>query len=50
MTGAGGLVEVQASAEGEVFDRAQFDELMRLAEKGIGELVAKQKDAIGAAT
>ena len=50
MTGAGGLVEVQASAEGEVFDRAQFDELMRLAEKGIGELVAMQKDAIGAAT
>jgi len=50
MTGAGGLVEVQASAEGEVFERAQFDELMRLAEKGIGELVAMQKDAIGAAT
>jgi len=50
MTGAGGLVEVQASAEGEVFDRAQFAELMRLAEKGIGELVTMQKDAIGAAT
>lgn len=50
MTGAGGLVEVQASAEGEVFERAQFDELMRLAEKGIGELVAMQKEAIGAAT
>lgn len=50
MTGAGGLVEVQASAEGEVFDRDQFAELMRLAEKGIGALVAKQKEAIGAAT
>lgn len=50
MTGAGGLVEVQASAEGEVFDRGQFAELMRLAEKGIGALVAKQKEAIGAAT
>jgi|GEM_PF-1202754 len=50
MTGAGGLVEVQASAEGEVFDRKQFDELMRLAEKGIGELIEKQKAAIGAAT
>jgi len=50
MTGAGGLVEVQASAEGEVFQRDQFDELMRLAEKGIGELVAIQKSAIGAAT
>ena len=50
LTGAGGLVEVQASAEGEVFDRKQFDELMRLAEKGIGELIEKQKAAIGAAT
>ena len=50
MTGSGGLVEVQASAEGEVFDRGQFEELMRLADKGIGELVAKQKNAIGAAT
>ena len=48
MTGSGGLVEVQASAEGEVFARAQFDELLRLAEKGIGELVAIQKQAIGA--
>ena len=47
MTESGGLVEVQASAEGEVFERAQFDELMRLAEKGIGELVALQKAAIG---
>lgn len=50
MTGSGGLVEVQASAEGEVFARAQFDELMRLAEKGIGELVAIQKAALGTAT
>ncbi len=49
MTGSGGLVEVQASAEGEVFAREQFDELMRLAEKGIGELVAIQKAAIGEA-
>lgn len=50
MTGSGGLVEVQASAEGEVFARDQFDELMRLAEKGIGELVTIQKNAIGAST
>jgi len=48
MTGSGGLVEVQASAEGEVFARDQFDELLRLAEKGIGELIVKQKEAIGA--
>ncbi len=50
MTESGGLVEVQASAEGEVFQRDQFDELMRLAEKGIGELIAKQKEAIGMGT
>jgi ribonuclease PH len=47
MTGSGGLIEVQASAEGEVFQRDQFDELMRLAEKGINELIEKQKAAIG---
>ncbi len=50
MTGSGGLVEVQASAEGEVFARDQFDELMRLAEKGIGELIEKQKAALGVGT
>lgn len=47
ITESGGLVEVQASAEGEVFERAQFDELMRLADKGIKELIALQKNAIG---
>ena len=50
ITESGGLVEVQASAEGEVFERAQFDELMRLAEKGVGELIAIQKEAIGTGT
>ena len=49
MTGSGGLIEMQASAEGEVFDRAQLDEMLRLAAKGIGELVAMQKEALGAA-
>ena len=47
ITESGGLVEVQASAEGEVFQRAQFDELMRLADKGVAELVAIQKAALG---
>jgi len=46
MTGAGLLVEVQASAEGSAFSRAQFDELYALAEKGIGELVAAQNAAV----
>ena len=47
LTESGGLVEVQASAEGEVFEREQFAEMMRLAEKGVGELIAMQKAALG---
>lgn len=46
MTGAGGIVEVQGTAEAAPFDREQFNELIRLAEKGIGELVALQKLAV----
>jgi ribonuclease PH len=45
MTGSGRLVEVQMSAEGSTFTRAQMAELLDLAEKGIGELVAAQKAA-----
>ncbi|MEQ8365727.1 MAG: ribonuclease PH [Roseicyclus sp.] len=47
MTGSNLLVEVQASAEGSTFSRAQFDEMYGLAEKGVAELVAAQKAAIG---
>ena len=43
MTGAGGIVEVQGTAETVAFSQESFDELMRLAKKGIGELVALQK-------
>ena len=43
MTGAGGIVEVQGTAEKKPFDQERFDELMRLARKGIGELVRLQK-------
>jgi ribonuclease PH len=46
MTDAMGLVEVQGSAEGATFTRAQFATLMDLAEKGVGELVALQKAAL----
>src|SRR3569623_1254287 len=46
MTGAGLYVEVQGTAEGAAFTRAEMDELLRLAEKGIGELVAMQKQAL----
>ena len=45
MTGSGKLIEVQMSAEGSVFSRAQMNELIDLAEKGVGELVAAQKAA-----
>jgi len=47
MTGSGGIVEVQGTAEGTPFTAAQFDELMALARKGIGELIELQKLAIG---
>ena len=46
MTGAGGLVEVQATAEGAVFSREQLDALLGLAQKGISELIALQKAAL----
>jgi ribonuclease PH len=43
MTGNGGIVEVQGTAEKDPFSQEQFDQLMRLARQGIGELVALQK-------
>ena len=46
MTGSGGLVEVQGTAEGEPFTRAQMDAMMDLADKGIRELVAAQRAAL----
>ena len=46
MTGSGGIVEIQGTAEGEPFSEATLGELLALAKKGIAELVAKQKDAI----
>lgn len=47
MTGKGGIVEVQGTAEADPFTQEQFDELMVLAKKGIGELVELQKLTIG---
>ena len=49
MTGAGHYVEVQGTAEGVAFTRQEMDALLALAEKGIGELVALQKQALGQA-
>jgi ribonuclease PH len=48
MTGAGHYVEVQGTAEGAAFTRKEMDELLRLAEKGIGELVVLQRQALAA--
>jgi ribonuclease PH len=47
MTGSGGFVEVQGTAEGVPFSRDQMDALLLLAQKGIGELIVKQKQALG---
>ena len=47
MTGAGGFVELQGTAEGAAFSRAEMDALLGLAEKGIGELLAAQRRALG---
>ncbi len=49
MTGEGRFIELQGTAEGEPFSRAQVDALMLLAEKGVRELVAAQRAALGLA-
>jgi ribonuclease PH len=46
MTGAGHFVEVQGTAEGAAFTRAEMDRLLALAEKGIADLVALQQQAL----
>ena len=47
MTGSGGFVEVQGTAEGAPFSRAEMDALLALADKGIRELNALQRQALG---
>ena len=47
MTGSGGFVEVQGTAEGAPFSRRDMDALLMLAQSGIAQLVAKQKEALG---
>ena len=46
MTGAGGYVELQGTAEGATFSRAEMDGLLALADKGIRELVQAQQQAL----
>jgi ribonuclease PH len=47
LTGSGGIVEIQATAEGAPFDEAQFAEMLRLARAGIAELTRGQHAALG---
>ena len=46
MTASGGFVEVQGTAEGAPFSRAEMDQLLSLADRGIRELVAAQRAAL----
>jgi ribonuclease PH len=46
MTGAGRFVEVQGTAEGEAFSRAELDGLLDLAARGITELIGHQKKSL----
>ncbi len=47
LTGRGGIVEIQSTAEKEPFSRDQFDALLGLATAGIAELAALQRQALG---
>jgi ribonuclease PH len=47
LTGDGGIVEIQATAEKTAFNEAQFNALMTLARKGTTELFAAQRAALG---
>lgn len=46
LTGSGGLVEIQGTAEGAPFDERQFTEMLALARKGASELMALQRDVL----
>ena len=46
MTGSGGIIEVQGTAEGAPFSRAELEALLNLAQAGIAQLVGKQQAAI----
>ena len=47
MTQAGEFIEIQGTAEEKPFTRAQSNAMLEMAEKGIQELVKKQKEALG---
>ncbi|MES1999048.1 MAG: ribonuclease PH [Pseudomonadota bacterium] len=47
MTGSGGLIEVQGTAEGASYTRAELNAMLDLADSGIAQLIAAQKAALG---
>lgn len=47
MDGEGRYIEVQGSAEKQPFDRGQMEQFLALGEKGVRELIAKQKETLG---
>jgi len=48
LTASGRMIEVQMSAEGATYSRDELNTLLDLAEKGVGDLVAHQREAVGA--
>ena len=50
MTAGGKMVEVQATAEHQVFDDAQLAKMLGLARKGVQELIEKQRAVLNALT
>jgi ribonuclease PH len=46
MDAAGGIIEVQGTAEGQTFSRSELDEMLDLATVGINRLVALQREAL----
>ncbi len=47
MTGRGGIVEIQTTAEHEPFTRDQLADMLALAEQGVAELAGLQRAALG---
>src|SRR5690606_14078423 len=48
MTGKGGLIEIQGTAEGQAFSRQQLDAMLDLAHQGIEELINLQRQVLAA--
>jgi ribonuclease PH len=47
LTGSGGIVEIQVTAETQPLTAEQFAAMHRLAEQGVGQLLRRQREALG---